>query len=291
MTDSVEMLINQVEKLPTINTVAFEVIQLCSDKEIPIPRLVKVVSSDQSLTAQILKVANSSYFNYPRTIYSLDRAIVILGFNLLKDIAVSLSIFSVYRGFQSNKYIDVAAQWKHSLVTGIVLKSLADNYDPENKDFLYVSGLLHDIGKLVLFENMGEDYYLLQEKSRQEQKQIYQFEKKFFSFTHAEVGARLLEKWQLPASTVASIEYHHEPDLYTGENDISPWIRLVYLGNLFAHLLEEGKTNREDMMKLDPDFEKQFSLPEGEFSELMTMLTESLNEHSEYISLFETGTL
>ncbi|MEJ2635728.1 MAG: HDOD domain-containing protein [Calditrichia bacterium] len=286
MSPSVEEIVHQIEKIPTINTVAFEVVQLCADKEIPIPRLVKVISGDLSLTSQILRIANSSYFNYPRTIYSLDRAIIILGFNLLRDIAVSLAIYSMYQGFKANKAYDLKQLWKHSLYTGFTLKVLAEDYDPENKDILYIGGLLHDIGKLVLIRILNQDYYLLLEKSQQENKRLSELEKKFLGFDHSEVGARLLDYWRLPDEVVNMAKFHHYPRKYAGAENNSPFVRLIYLGNLLSHLLESNQKNFSDLIKLDPYFEKNYSLSDMEVLQLLESVEKELAEQQEYIKLF-----
>ncbi|GAB4368414.1 MAG: HDOD domain-containing protein [Calditrichia bacterium] len=292
MLDSIEDVISRVEKLPTINTVAFEVLHLCSDKEIPIPRLVKVISGDHSLTAQILKVANSGYFNYPRTIYSLDRAIVILGFNLLRDIAVSLAVFSVYNGFKTNGFINLSQLWQHTLRTGLILKILAEEYDQENKDILYITGLLHDIGKLVLVNALKEDYAFILEKCHQERKPLFSVEKKFLGFEHSEVGARLLEKWNLPPEVVTIVRYHHEPSRYPERDDIAPRIRWVYFGNILSNLImqEENKT-LEHIIENEPEFPIHFSYSSEDFTQILQLVESELQDHQDYLKLFEVGTL
>ena len=265
----INKIIQKVEKLPTISTVAFEVIRLCSDKEVPIPKLVKIIAGDQSLTSQILKVANSSYFNYPRTIYSLDRAIIILGFNLLRDISVSLAVFSLFKGFKTKNYDLLRNIWRHSLYTGISCKVLAQNYEPESKENLYIGGLLHDIGKLVLITTMGKDYDLLIEKAEQETISMVELESKFLGVNHSEVGAGLIELWNLPESLVSIAKFHHCPREYRSQDKISRWIQLVYLGDIFAHLLESKQNDTKDLIRLYPDFQNNFSLAKSEIGQML----------------------
>jgi putative nucleotidyltransferase with HDIG domain len=283
---SVEEIVRQVEKLPTINTVAFQVVQMCSDLEIPIPRLIKVISGDQSLTAQILKIANSSYFNFPRTIYSLDRAIVILGFNLLKDIAVSIAIYSLYKGFNSNKYFDIQSLWKHSVYTGFALKTLAEEYDPEHKDILYIGGLLHDIGKLAFIKVLNEEYYLIYEKSKQEDAPLFEVEQTFLGYDHAMLGARLLDEWHLPEAVVDMVQYHHHPQEFQGEPTVAPWVRLVYLGNLLVHLLDAPEATVRDVVAMDSHFENYFSFSDSDIQHLLNKVRKDLDEQQDYLKLF-----
>ncbi len=289
MSNSIDQVVEKIEKLPTINTLAFQVIQLCADNEIPIPRLVKLISSDQSLSSQVLRVANSSYFNYPRTIYSLDRAIVILGFNLLRDIAVSLSIYSLYKGFKANNFFSVKDLWRHSLITGFTMKCLAEQYNPEDKDLLYIGGLLHDIGKLAILKTLNKDYYFVLEKSKKESKRLVDIEQKFFGFNHADVGSELLERWNLPSSIVLMAKNHHSPDEFEMTYDSGSWVRLVYLGNLLAHLVEMEQRDIASLIQLDPHFTNYFSLSDTEVTDLIEIIENEINEQENYLQLFEVG--
>ncbi len=283
---STEEIIRQIEKLPTINTVAFQVVQMCSDIEVPIPRLIKVISGDQSLSAQILKIANSSYFNFPRTIYSLERAIVILGFNLLKDIAISISIYSLYKGFNSSKYFDIKALWKHSIYTGFVMKTLAEEYEPKHTDILYIGGLLHDIGKLALIRVLNEEYHFVYEKSNQEGKPLYEIEQKFLGYDHAELGGELLDRWHLPPAVVDMVRYHHAPGDFQEQSQVAPWVRLVYLGNLLVHLLDQPEAGLTDVLKLDTRFNEYFSFTEDEIANLLSKARTDLKEQENFLKLF-----
>ncbi len=283
---STEEIIRQIEKLPTINTVAFQVVQMCSDIEVPIPRLIKVISGDQSLSAQILKIANSSYFNFPRTIYSLERAIVILGFNLLKDIAISISIYSLYKGFNSSKYFDIKALWKHSIYTGFVMKTLAEEYEPKHTDILYIGGLLHDIGKLALIRVLNEEYHFIYEKSNQEGKPLYEIEQKFLGYDHAELGGELLDRWHLPPAVVDMVRYHHAPGDFQEQSQVAPWVRLVYLGNLLVHLLDQPEAGLTDVLKLDTRFNEYFSFTEDEIANLLSKARNDLKEQENFLKLF-----
>ncbi len=280
-------LLNRVDKIPTVNTVALKVIHYCSDGDVPLSKLVKVISGDQSLTSQILRVANSSYFNYPRKIYSLDRAIVIMGLNLLRDISLSISIFSLYKELRVNKVFDMKQFWRHSLNAGYALKVLANNYDPDNKELLYVGGLLHDIGKLILIRVLDEDYYLLLEKSETEDKELSEIEDKFLGFNHSNVGAKLLEKWNLPAGIIQMVENHHKPDNYTNQDKVTSWVRLAYLGNLLALLLDKESQDFGTLLEIAPDFEKYFSLSDLEINQYIKELKEEIAENEEFIKLMD----
>jgi putative nucleotidyltransferase with HDIG domain len=286
MSIKIESIVKDIERLPTIKTVAFEVIQLCSDKEVQIPKLVKVISGDQSLSSQILRVANSSYFNFPKTIYSLERAIVILGFNLLRDISISLSIFSVYRNFKKVNEGEMKKLWKHSIFTGFTLKSLAESYAPDKKELLYIGGLLHDLGKLALLHVLGEDYWFLLEKADREKIQLINLENQYFELDHTVVGAELSNAWKFPEAIKAMIRYHHSPEDCEFAEENALLARIVYLGNLISHMVDDKQKDLESLQKLDPKFPKYYSFTEIEFSKLLEQVRNELENNQEYLKLF-----
>lgn len=288
MSLEVEQIVKEIDRLPTLNTVAFQVIQLCSDEATSISDLVKVISSDQSLTAQILRVANSSYFNYPKTIYSLDRAIVILGFNLLKEISVSISIYSFYRGLKTSKNFAVDELWQHSLMTAFVGRSLAEVYDPGSSELFYVVGLLHDIGKLAMDLMMPKDYSFVVEKAKQEGLRLDIIEKRFLGFHHGDVGSELLRRWNLPDVMVEITRYHHYPKEFEGDAEIFRLIRFNYLSNLLAHYVGDELDGIESLIQLDSNFSDYFSYESDEFEELVRTISKSIEQNQAFFQILRS---
>ena len=287
MNYTIDDILDRIDKLPTLNSVAFEVINLCSEDEISLSRLVRIISNDQSLASQVLKVANSSYFNYPRKIYSLERAVVIMGLNLLRDIALSIAIFSLYKGLKVNRNFDMIAFWGHTLKTGYAARVLSDQFDPSHKDILYIGGLLHDIGKLVLLKILGDDYVFVLEKSKQEERPLIDVERQLLGFTHAQIGGELLDMWKLPEAVARMVQLHHlDIQNLNGEGD-SPWGRIIYLANIFAHLMETDQRNVEGVIKIDPNFSKHFTFTDSEIAHMIELIEIEINENQDLISILQ----
>ncbi len=287
MNYTIDDILERIDKLPTLNSVAFEVINLCSEDEISLSQLVRVISNDQSLASQVLKVANSSYFNYPRKIYSLERAVVVMGLNLLRDIALSIAIFSLYKGLKVNRNFDMIAFWGHTLKTGYAARVLADQFAPAHKDVLYIGGLLHDIGKLVLLKILQEDYIFVLEKSKQEEEPLIEVERQLLGFTHADIGGELLDMWKLPESVVSMVQLHHlDGNSMNGQAHL-PWGRVVYLANIFAHLLESEERNLEKVNQIDPNFTKHFSFTDGEIAHMVELIEIEIAENQDLMSILQ----
>ena len=287
MNYQIDKIVNQIERLPTRNHVAFEVIQLCADPNSTVNQLKSIISSDQVLTSQILRIANSSYFNYPRTIHSIERAIVILGFNLIRDIAISIAIYSFYKGFRKSSVFDLRYIWRHALLSGIIGRTLGKKYDPQNQSLFYVGCLLHDIGKLVESRTMNEDFDFLLEKSHQEGLRLDVVEKKFLNFHHGQVGGKLLEKWNLPEELVQMAIHHHDPSQMPATTRHGHAIRVAYLSNILAHYIQDGMKGLETILQYDANFTRHFRFTEEEFQELITTVQDIVEENQVYFDILQ----
>jgi len=283
----VDKIVGRIQKLPTISTVAFEIIQMCSNPSTTVKQLKSVIATDQSLTAQILRIANSSYYNYPRTIHSIERAIIILGFRMVQDIAISIAVYSFYRGIRNTNGFDVKDLWRHVLSTALIAKMLGFEYDPELQSMLYVGGLLHDIGKLVENVALQEDFSFIFEKSRQEGVRLDVIEDRFFNFTHADIGGKLLNKWNLPPQIVDMVRYHHNPSPENISGERIHYIRIVYLANLLAHFINRKWKSIHAVLQYDIHFKEVFQFSEPEFMDLVERSKEVLQDNQMYFEILQ----
>ena len=278
-----------IKSIPAHQAVAREVLNICSRPEVDISQFIRLISSDQILSAQILKIANSSLYNFPRMIPSLDRAMVVLGFNIVKEISLALSLNSIFQGFQSGNSANVNYLWKHSLQVALILKVIAEKYDSENKELLYFSGLLHDVGKVIILSSFDQEYSLLIEKSLQENTRLLDLEKKYLGVDHSDIGGRLLDEWEIPTSIVLLTRYHHRPEEYKSGEKIDFLIRLIYLGNLVAHLHERNLSRYSDLVTIEPSFKDYLSISEKEFGRLLQSVDKEMSGQHYFIKLFEAN--
>lgn len=272
-----EELVNKVKQLPTQKSVAYKLVILCSDPQTYISRLSEVISSDQSILTQILRIANSSYFNYPKQITSLEEAILILGFNLTKDVALSIAIYSLYQNFTKDCDLNLTDLWEHAFLTGLIGKALAEKYDPEKKEILFIGGLFHDIGKLVQKHLIEKDFILIFVKSQRENEKLHLLERKILGFHHGDVGGLLCQKWNLPQVIVNMVKFHHFPLEFNGEDEELRMIKFVYLSNLLAHFLESDFQELEDLEKLDKKFNQYFKFTNDEFEEILSFMKQFIS--------------
>lgn len=281
-------IIRTTSKLPACSAMAMEIIRYSYHSEIDKSNFLKLVSSDPILTIQILKTANASLFNYPQKITSLEKALVILGFEMVRDIVLSLSVMSLFKEQSHHKYFHEIC--RHSLITALSLKILAQNYDSDNKELLYLGGLLHDIGKILLLHKLGDEYYFLLEKDKQETSSLIELETKFLDYNHAELGAELADQWNLPASVVSMIRFHHIPERENLVDKQSFRNRLVYLGNLIACSLEENIESPNNLEELDPDLEKILAISTKDYTQIVDKVRKEIMGQKIFLDHFQIGT-
>ena len=248
---------------------ALQVIRLCSDEHSNASQIATAISGDQTLTTEVLRIANSSYFNYPREIANIQRAIVILGLNLIRDIAVSFAFRHYYKQFTGRLAIDFQTAWEHAVLTGAICRSLSGKFSLNIADTLFVGGLIHDIGKVALSVAIGQEYLELARFAAKNNTHLFLLEQEKWGFNHGDVGGILIERWQFPQILVNMITYHHYPADFSGSADVYRGIQVIYLSNLLAHCLRQESINLEDIIRLDANFTQLFPVSEREFEELV----------------------
>ena len=220
------------ERMPAFPASVQQVISLTSDINSSPKQLVKVIDHDPVLTIKILKVANSAYFGLSRKIVSINHAVVYLGLNTVKHVALAIAaIGSLPRdndaGFDMDDFL------LHSLTTAVLTRSLARHMrvpEVEAANF-FVAGLLHDIGQVVFAQFKHKEFAQALEKCRTEGMPLHDAEHAIIGHDHCEVGAVLCESWSFPESLVSAIRMHHVPS--AGRND-DAIRKCLFVANLLA---------------------------------------------------------
>jgi putative nucleotidyltransferase with HDIG domain len=234
--------------LPTLPTVISKMIELVDNPRTSASALARLISTDQTLTARLLKLANSAYYGFPREISTVNMAIVVLGFNTVKDMGLSLSVFDVFKQAENSSFFDIARFWEHSIACGIASRMIARHAGSRFAAEAFVAGLLHDIGKVILNQYFHKDFVAIMKKIG-EGVILEDAENEIIGTSHAVIGGWLAEKWNLPKLISESIEFHHEP----WEARKSPeFIALISLANYICHLCGLGNSCRKSAP--EPDF-------------------------------------
>jgi HD-like signal output (HDOD) protein len=205
-----EAVLANIRDLPSIPKVVFEVTRLLNDTKTAAGRLSEVIGKDQGLTSKILAIANSPLYGIKRRVSSIEFAVLILGFQEIKNIVAALSFIDSI-DIISSVYFDPREFWLHSMVVGTAAKGISQNLGFEFGSEAFVAGLLHDLGILVINKFFHKQFNQIIEKSNSENITIHQAETEVLGLTHQEIGRFLAEKWDLPLILCDSIDFHHDP--------------------------------------------------------------------------------
>jgi HD-like signal output (HDOD) protein len=230
-----------IEKMPSLPTTVTKVISLANDLNSSARDLITVIQLDPVLTAKVLKLINSAFFALPNKV-SLKQAVVLLGINTIKNIALSSAIIG-YMGKDriQVKSFDQHRFWAHSLGTGIAAKRFCRKVetDPHVWEEYFVAGLIHDIGKIVMALSVPALFAKTIMQAETQQIASEEAELKVIGMDHSEVGSLLARKWSLSESLTVSILHHHQPE----ENDGRlTWV--VHAANCLVQ--RKGYTNSGD---------------------------------------------
>lgn len=213
---SVVELVERAGDLAALPQVVMQVIGLTGSPSVHATDVERLVGNDQALAAKLLTLANSSYFGLPKRVSSLHEAVVFLGFNAVRNLALTITSFNLFLGKSDHDSLVRRDLWKHALGTGLCGRLLASAVPGAAiSEQIYTAALLHDIGKTLLWEHFPQDYDHAVSVSRRTGLPLFQIERDYLPFTHTEVGEALAHKWNLPDGLVEAIALHHEPDAAT----------------------------------------------------------------------------
>jgi HD-like signal output (HDOD) protein len=229
--------------------IATEVVELVDNPRTSASKLGRVISSDQALTAKVLKIANSPFYGFPRKISTIDFAIIVLGFDALKEIVISISLVSSLQK-KSDTYFDAKTFWDHSIATGVIGRRLAKDLGYRVSGEVFVGGLLHDMGISALYRYFNSEYKRIIDIVKDSDLNILEAEESVLGVTHADIGGWLAERWNLPEHLIEAISLHHVPMKGKINREL---VALVHCADAIAVRLQPGDIPFDKGTGFDPD--------------------------------------
>ncbi len=211
---------SEIQEIPTLPAVVPRLLELFERKNTTAREIAELISEDPALTANVLKVANSAYYGFPGKIASIEHAVMLLGFNMVRALTLSVGVIkSLSRETSSFSEEDL---WIHSIRVATSMQELSEKYNKvtEERGYVFIIGLLHDIGKIVFDQLFPKEYKELLESSQEAGTgNAAWLEREHFGIDHAEAGAELLKRWHFPEIIWKPIGAHHEGSL---PEDVDP---------------------------------------------------------------------
>lgn len=228
-----------VERCPTVSSlpsVYMRIREVMSDPYSSAADVGTIVSEDPGLTARLLRLVNSAFYNLPTEIDSVTRALSVVGTEQLYDLALATSVMTMFDEVPS-ELVDMESFWRHSLATGVVCRVLATERRESNVERLFVAGLLHDIGRLLILLGNPEGARESIARARASHQLLHTVEEQIMGYNHAVVGGFLLKAWHLPEILRDPVAHHHDPRSATR---FPAETAIVHVADITAHAMMMG---------------------------------------------------
>ncbi|MGD0211510.1 MAG: HDOD domain-containing protein [Desulfomonilia bacterium] len=200
-----KVLVRKIQSLPTLPKVVEKLMLMVESPDVSPKDVGKLISSDQVLGARVLRLVNSSFYGFPGRISSISHAIILLGFNVIKGVVLSASVFDLMER-------TMVGLWQHSLGAAIVSGTISRTLGLSEPEEISTAALLHDIGKVLVRVSLTADYDKIIDQVNAKQISFREAELEILEVDHAEIGQWLSREWNLPEKLSIPIAGHHEPD-------------------------------------------------------------------------------
>ena len=280
-------IIEKVGELPTLPTVADRINSEMQNESLTAKLLGKILSEDTSLAAKVLRLANSAFYGMPKKVTSVEKAVMILGFNTVKNLALSVSIYSFFQTGRKTE-IDVQGLWKHCLGCAVCSQKLMEKTSRRLADEAFLFGIIHDIGKVILInirlEEMEEVIQLMNNRGITQN----EAETEIFGFTHQKIGVLLLKQWNFPENLTAGVRLHHDlpPVTKKLDQETAQLVRAVCAGNQLSKALSLGKSTDPKRRTVPATMLKALGVSKEYLPGLCTMIKQ---DYMQFLEAWDVG--
>jgi HD-like signal output (HDOD) protein len=248
-----EQIRDYIDGMAGLSTTVVKVLEICNNPKASANDLQRVIALDPVLTARVLKLINSAYYSVGRPISSLTRAIIMLGLNTVKNLALSFAVIEALTQKNAGSYFAVDEFWRHSLCVGVVAKHLAGiiGIPVADRETYFVAGLLHDLGKFPLIMTISDDYEHVCQAVQNGEAALFRHEAADLGFDHGTIGRMVGQKWKLGPLLVDSLSHHHQPEFASEAN--REILAVIALANQLAIHLNIGNAGDHftDMVQVE----------------------------------------
>lgn len=266
--------LKKLSKLPVLSPVHEKMLSLLAEEDtsINVRELVRTIESDQGLTTTILRVCSSAYYGF--TGKAISAAITLLGMQVIRKIVHAAIVFNIFPvGSDDKSYGDfsILELWKHSVATGVIMEMSGSKARVQGRDH-FIAGILHDIGKIVLYLHFPEHFKEIIRMVKKENKSMYHAEKELLGLTHVDIGHELAMQWKLPSTIATCIKFHHDPEEALEHKRLAS---LVHASDIVARYMNIGNGGDDQDLQIHPFAErisKNVIALQGKYDEVLAQV-------------------
>ncbi len=268
-------LVNDIQGLVSLPEVALKINAMVDDPNASVDDIGNLISQDPALTVRVLAIANSPFYGLSAEVSTIARAVTVLGTKQLTDVVLSTATTNAFSGIPIH-LISVDDFWHHSLYCGLLAQELSSKHNPPLRESMFVAGLLHDIGHLVMFNKVPE---LVQDALLRtvqgESLPLYLEEQEVMGFDHAQLGAELARVWNLPGYLVECMAFHHEPEK---AKEFKLEVALIHIANAVASLPYADDIDESDLKEVNESCWQTTDLTPHDVQVATTVAQEKITE-------------
>jgi putative nucleotidyltransferase with HDIG domain len=246
MSQTAEEFIQEASEVPVMPPIAAEIMRKAEDPDSDLTSIAQLISSDASLAIRVLRIANSSFYSMPRKIETLQQSIILLGYSTLRSVVIAASMKDVFARFGLAERL----LWEHAVAAAVATNMLAREVGGLASDELFIGGLVHDVGKLVMHSQDEPRYQEVMREVYADNSPPIEVEQRIFGFDHAEVGELILNKWSLPVRLATAVGAHHDPESGDDSDGARTLASVLQVADRIC--LREGYGRRKPDTELQP---------------------------------------
>lgn len=279
-------IIRRIDDLPTLPRTVFRITEMINNPRSSARDLAQVITDDQVLTARLLRLVNSSFYGFPQRITTITRAIVVIGFDAIRHLLLTTSVFDIFSDRRSDLQNARENLWDHSLGCAVAAKVIGKHIRHDKIEELFVCALLHDIGKIVSMVYAQQDYEAVTRLAAEQDILLIEAETTLLTYTHADIGRLLAERWNLPSMVSEVIFHHHTPDqagAYAKEAAV------VHLADIFCRALQLGSGGDNRMPALNTVAWELLGLNKTDIAAMLPEVETGFNDISPFTDAITTA--
>lgn len=275
--------ISQLSGLVSPPDICIKIFELIESQTSTSKQLGDVIGQDPNLSARLLKIANSPYYHFSTKIETISRAISVVGVRELSSLVLAVSAVKTFSNIPA-KLVDIDTFWQHSIYTALMAQELAKQSDILHPERLFVAGLMHDIGSLIIYNRAPEIAAEILAEAQGNEQLVFSREQELLQIDHAYLGGMMLDSWNFPPALRESIKHHHDPENASGAEIEAA---ILHIADAIANTLDNGRFssshNEQLFIKSDAwskarinrdslDMEYIINQIDGQFSEMSSFL-------------------
>lgn len=271
--NSVEM-VNAVDTVYTLPATFHKLSEAINSPTSSMDEIAEILGNDQSMCMRILELANSSFYGFPAKIETISHALTLIGAQQIRDLVLGTTVIEMFEGIPSN-LVNMNSFWKHSIACGLSAKIIASLRREPNIERFFVLGLLHDMGRMVMFQKIPEIMTELIQQAPLRETPLYKLELETLQFTHEDVGADLMKQWKFPARLSETIRSHHQISVFSKFPIESS---VIHFADICAHTFGFDGSGENFIPPINPFAWSQLALETSSLKEIEKELDRQLQE-------------